>query len=41
MNLEEEYELLVKGIIQIVAINNEFKVKKIHKVLNNKFFQNK
>ena len=41
MNLDEEYELLVKGIIQIVAINNEFKVKRIHKVLNNKFFQNK
>ena len=25
----------------IVAINNEFKVKRIHKILNNKFFQNK
>ena len=31
MNLEEEYELLVKGIIQIVAINNEFKVKRINR----------
>ena len=41
MNLDEEYELLVKGIIQIVAINNEFKVKRINKILNNKFFQNK
>ena len=41
MNVDEEYELLVKGIIQIVAINNEFKVKRIHKILNNKFFQNK
>ena len=41
MNLDEEYELLVKGIIQIVAINKEFKVKRINKILNNKFFQNK
>ena len=41
MNVDEEYELLVKGIIQIVAINNEFKVKRINKILNNKFFQNK
>lgn len=41
MNLDEEYELLVKGIIQIVAINNEFKVRRINKILNNKFFQNK
>ena len=41
MNVDEEYELLVKGIIQIVAINSEFKVKRINKILNNKFFQNK
>ena len=41
MNVDEEYELLVKGNIQIVAINNEFKVKRINKILNNKFFQNK
>tara|TARA_Y100000766_G_C18665848_1_gene487496 strand:+ start:276 stop:749 length:474 start_codon:yes stop_codon:yes gene_type:complete len=41
MNVNEEYELLVKGIVQIVAINNEFKVKRINKILNNKFFQNK
>ena len=41
MNVDEEYELLVKGTIQIVAINNEFKVKRITKILNNKFFQNK
>jgi acyl-CoA thioester hydrolase len=41
MNVDEEYELLVKGTIQIVAINNEFKVKRINKILNNKFFQNK
>ena len=36
----EEYNLLVTGIIQVVAINNEFKVKRINKFLNNKFFQN-
>ena len=41
MNVSKEYELLVKGTIQIVAINNEFKVKRINKILNNKFFQNK
>ncbi len=41
MNVDEAYELLVKGTIQIVAINNEFKVKRINKILNNKFFQNK
>ena len=34
-------ELLVTGTIQIVAIDNEFKVKRITKILNNKFFQNK
>ena len=34
-------ELLVTGIIQIVAVDNEFKVKRITKILNNKFFQNK
>jgi len=40
-DVSEEYDLLVTGIIQIVAINNEFKVKKINKFLNNRFFQNK
>ena len=36
----EKNELLVSGTIQIVAINKEFKVKRINKILNNKFFQN-
>ena len=40
-DVSKEYDLLVTGIIQIVAINNEFKVKRINKFLNNKFFQNK
>ncbi len=34
-------ELLVSGTIQLVAINKEFKVKKINQILNCKFFQNK
>ncbi len=34
-------ELLVTGTIQIVAINKEFKVKRINQILNCKFFQNK
>ena len=34
-------ELLVSGIIQIVAINKEFKVKRISQILNCKFFRNK
>ena len=34
-------ELLVSGTIQIVAINREFKVKRINKILKSKFFQNK
>ena len=41
MNVDEEYELLVSGTIQIVAINNEFKVKRINQILNCKFFKNK
>jgi len=36
-----EIELLVSGTIQIVAINLDFKVKKINQILNCKFFQNK
>jgi len=36
-----ENELLVSGTIQIVAINLDFKVKKINQILNCKFFQNK
>ena len=39
--IEEINELLVSGTIQIVAINKEFKVKKINKILTSKFFQNK
>ena len=37
----EEIELLVSGTIQIVAINLDFKVKRINQILNCKFFQNK
>ena len=33
--------LLVSGTIQIVAINLDFKVKRINEILNCKFFQNK
>ena len=33
-------ELLVSGTIQIVAINLDFKVKRINQILNCKFFQN-
>ena len=36
-----ENELLVSGVIQIVAINNLYKVKKMNSILNHKFFQNK
>ncbi len=39
--VEEKDELLVSGTIQIVAINREFKVKRINKILKSKFFQNK
>ena len=39
--IEEKNELLVSGTIQIVAINKEFKVKRINKILKSKFFQNK
>ena len=34
-------ELLVSGTIQIVAINLDFKVKRINQILNCNFFQNK
>ena len=33
-------ELLVFGIIQIVAMSSNFKVKRINKILENPFFQN-
>ena len=39
--MEKENELLVSGTLQIVAINREFKVKRINQILNCKFFQNK
>ncbi len=39
--IKEKDELLVSGTIQIVAINKEFKVKRINKILKSKFFQNK
>ncbi len=39
--IEKKNELLVSGTIQIVAINKEFKVKRINKILKSKFFQNK
>ena len=39
--ITEKNELLVSGIIQIVAINKEFKVKRINKIFKSKFFQNK
>ena len=37
----EENQLLVSGTIQIVAIDLDFKVKRINQILNCKFFQNK
>ena len=37
----EKNELLVSGTIQIVAINKDFKVKRINQILKCKFFQNK
>ena len=39
--MQNKNELLVSGTIQIVAINKEFKVKRINQILNCKFFQNK
>ena len=41
LEVDKKSELLVSGNIQIVAINEEFKVKRINKILNNEFFQNK
>ncbi len=37
--VEEKKELLVSGTIQIVAINKEFKVKRINKILKSYFFK--
>ena len=39
--IKEKDELLVSGTIQIVAINKEFKVKRINNILKSRFFQNK
>ena len=39
--IKENDELLVSCTIQIVAINKEFKVKRINNILKSKFFQNK
>ena len=41
LSTEKKNELLVSGTIQIVAINREFKVKRINQILINKFFNNK
>ena len=41
LGMEKKNELLVSGNIQLVAINKEFKVKRINQILNCKFFQNK
>ena len=40
-DIDKKNELLVSGTIQIVAVNKEFKVKRINKILNSEFFQNK
>ena len=37
---KKKYDLLVTGIVQIVAIDNNFKVRRIKSVLKNKFFLN-
>ena len=39
-DMNKSKELLVSGIIQIVAMSSSFKVKRINKVLKNPFFQN-
>ena len=39
-DLNKTKELLVSGIIQIVAMSSSFKVRRINKVLKNPFFQN-
>ena len=41
LGVEKKNELLVSGTIQIVAVNEEFKVKRINQIFNCKFFQNK
>ena len=39
--VDKKSEILVSGVIQIVGINNKFKVKRINKIFNKIFFQNK
>ena len=39
-DMNKSKELLVSGIIQIVAMSSSFKVRRINKVLKNTFFQN-
>ena len=39
-DMNKTKELLVSGVIQIVAMNSSFKVRRINKVLKNPFFQN-
>ena len=39
-DMNKTTELLVSGVIQIVAMNSSFKVKRINKILKNPFFQN-
>jgi len=41
LEVDKRSELLVSGNVQIVAIDKAFKVKRIKKILNNEFFQNK
>ena len=40
-DMNKSKELLVSGIIQIVAMSSSFKVRRINKILKNPFFQNK
>ena len=40
-NNNNKHELLVSGVIQIVAINSLYKVQRINSILNHKFFRNK
>ena len=39
-DMNKTKELLVSGVIQIVAMNSSFKVRRINKILKNPFFQN-
>ena len=41
ISINNQNELLVSSDIQIVAINSQYKVKKMNLILNHKFFQNK